>query len=51
MTGFLLTVAAMIGVMITLPFWRYSERWGNVPCYVMSLATLVIGWSWLNKWI
>ncbi len=48
MSGFLMTLTSMIGVMLTLPYWRYSKKWGNRPCFLMSLATIIIATFWLN---
>lgn len=49
MTGFMLTLAMMFGVMFTMPHWEYSRKWGNKPLFVMSLATLVVGFLWVTE--
>ena len=49
MTGFILTLAMLVGVMISMPHWNYSRKWGNKPVVLMSLATFVVGFLWVTE--
>ena len=49
MTGFIVTLAMMFGVMFTMPHWEYSRIWENEPLFVMSLPTLVVGFLWVTE--
>lgn len=46
MTGFLMTLASMCGVMFALPDWNHSKNWGYKPFFAMCLVTIGIGIMW-----
>ncbi len=51
MTGFLLTLTTLIAVVVALPYWEYSRKWGNAPSFLLGLLTFVFGFLWATKQI
>ena len=49
MTGFLLTLTMMFGVLFSMPHWEYSRKWGYKPIFLMSLGTLVVAFLWATE--
>ncbi len=49
MTGFLMTLASLCGVMFTLPEWNHSKKWGYKPFAVMCLVAIVMGVLWATE--
>ena len=49
MTGFILTLTMLVGVMFTMPHWKHSRNWGNRPCFLMGIGTVVVGFLWITE--
>ena len=49
MTGFLMTIAMLTGVLVTMPYWDYSRTWGFKPFGIFSFLSVIVGALWIME--